>query len=108
MAFLTAEMGDSGKSRWTINADAGRRQPMPPLDAGQYLADAFGEIGRITSTGFGPVPLTWAEIDAYARQTGTLSEPWEARCLRAMSHAYLEGLEIGKNALGREPWSDDA
>ena len=77
---------------------------MPNLVAGRYLAEAFRDLGRFTSTGFGPVPLTWTEINAFACQTGVISEPWEARCVRDMSVAFLDGIEVGKNPLGKAPW----
>lgn len=79
-------------------------QPLPPIEAGRYLVEAFRDLGRFSSTGFGPAVLTWAEIDAFARQTNAITDPWEARSLREMSAAFIEGLEIGKNPLGRAPW----
>ena len=97
-------MDGGGQSRWTVNAGLKRRQPLPPIMAGRYLVEAFHESGRVLRTMDGPMPLSWAEIDAFARQTGAISEPWEARCLRSMSMAYLEGLKVGENPLGRAPW----
>ncbi len=77
---------------------------MPPIKAGRYLVEAFNDSGRMSVGGFGPSPLTWLEIDAFARRTGAIAEPWEARCLRVMSASYLEGLDLGKNPLGIPPW----
>lgn len=44
-------------------------------------------------------PLSWADVDAYARLTGAISEPWEARWLYRASAAYCEELGRGKNPL---------
>lgn len=44
-------------------------------------------------------PLSWADVDAYARLTGAISEPWEARWLYRASAAYCEEMGRGKNPL---------
>jgi hypothetical protein len=42
------------------------------------------------STGFGPAPLSWADIEAWSRVTGTPVDPWEARAIRAIDDAIIE------------------
>lgn len=37
----------------------------------------------------GEVPLSWAEVDAYARNSPEITEPWEAQALVQMSQEYL-------------------
>ena len=58
-----------------------------------YLLTSAQNLGWTTGTGFGPSPLTWAEIDAYARCTGDLKEPWEFQTIRDMSMAYIVGYQ---------------
>lgn len=43
-----------------------------------------------TSNGFGPNPIPYAEIDAWARLTGTHPKPWEVNALKRMDLIYLE------------------
>ena len=68
-----------------------------PLDWGVsasvegYLLTSAQNLGWCMPTGFGPAPLTWAEIYAYGQATGDLKEPWEYQVVRDMSVAYLAG-----------------
>jgi hypothetical protein len=80
-----------------------RLPPMPEVTAGQYLVEAFNELGRV-SAGFSMIPLTWGEIDAYARLTGEISERFEARALRRMSAAYIEGYRLSEDEFSIPPW----
>ena len=45
--------------------------------------------GRRGSSGFGILPLAWADIDAFSRLTQTPLEPWEVRILEELDDAYL-------------------
>jgi len=59
-------------------------------DGGQHIWRAFREISRARGgNGFGPNPLAWTEIDAWARLTGTLLEPWEVRAIREIDDVIL-------------------
>ena len=77
---------------------------MPALGAERYLIDALLEAGP---AGHDPMagqrPLSWVELDAWARLTGAISEPWEARWLYEASGAYCEEVERGKNPLTIAP-----
>lgn len=55
----------------------------------------------------GWLPLSWAEIDAFARLTGRLSSPWEAETVAAMSAAYVSGLTEGRDLLSIMPVERD-
>jgi hypothetical protein len=61
---------------------------IPP--AGEHLWIWFWEInaGR-GSTGWGPAPLSYQEIDAWARLSGCDLRPWEVRVLKSMDGAFL-------------------
>lgn len=55
-----------------------------------YLLDWFNEVGPCLSSGMGPVPLTFAEIGAWAALRGIALAPWEAQGLRVLSEAFCE------------------
>lgn len=71
------------------------------------MMDALKGIGFSQSHGFGPVPVSWQEIVAYAQATGEITEPWEFRALSGMSRAYCEGLRLGENVWAKFPWHED-
>lgn len=78
--------------------------PLPEITAGGYLIRCFSELGRIGNNGFGPQPLSWAEIEAYAAATEEISTPMEKRELRDMSKGYIRGLTLGKDGLAIAPY----
>lgn len=41
------------------------------------------------STGMGAARITFADIDAWQRVTGTVLEPWEIDCIRKADDAFL-------------------
>lgn len=57
---------------------------------GEYLWEWFQELssGR-GNNGFGVLPLSWADMAAWARMTGNQPEPWETMILRSMDGAFL-------------------
>jgi hypothetical protein len=65
----------------------GIEYPKPP--EGIHLVQAIIELGWCATNGVGMCVLPWAEIKSYADATETLSEPWEFRCVREMSAAYV-------------------
>ena len=87
-------------SRWDILNREGRSTALPTLQAGGYLLEAFTAMGMVCQ---GPSVLTWAEIDAFARLTGAIAEPWEAGLLRQMSVEYLAGFREGDDPLSIPP-----
>jgi hypothetical protein len=63
-----------------------------------YIAEMWRECGECLSSGMGPVPLTWQEIEAYAQSE--CITPHEKRMIMLMSRAYVNGLNTKK---GNEP-----
>lgn len=106
MGFLRAKPSDWSDSDPPNRAIAhhertGRLPSMPPVEAGEYLLQAWTDLGRVETTpGLGSGPLRFAEIEAGC--------PWtteaERRVIRQMSEHYLQGIEIGKDVLGIPPW----
>lgn len=63
--------------------------PVLPREA-RYLWTTFVSLHRArTSSGFGPNPITWTEIDAYCRLNGTALDPWEVEAVRALDDTYM-------------------
>lgn len=79
---------------------------LPELDAGAYIVNALVEAGPTIFDGMGERPLSWVDIDAYARATGGDWQPWELRAVFGMSRAYLAGKQAGKEPLAVPPTED--
>lgn len=106
MGFLHGHPKEFTENRWrTYEKAAGKAPPLPPIDAGLYLFDAFFQAGLADSSANGLQALAWSEIHAFSKLTGDITEAWEAKLLRAMSKEYIEGRKIGDDPLGIEPWS---
>lgn len=65
---------------------------LPPLTCFEYLAEWFLSTGVFTPGGLGAAPLTWAEIEAWARSLARELSPFEAQALRRMSEEYCSML----------------
>lgn len=58
-----------------------------------YLWSAFQRIrSRRGGNGFGPVPIMWADIDAFVRLSGVRLAPWEIEIVEALDDAWLDAL----------------
>lgn len=64
------------------------------------MMDADG-IGWCRAEGMGQGPVPWSEIVAFASHAGL--DEWERGTIRALSLAYLEGLDIGVDPGARAP-----
>lgn len=49
------------------------------------------------------VPLSWAEVDAYARHSPEITEPWEVQALVQMSQEYLSEKRKGTDVFTIAP-----
>lgn len=76
---------------------------MPPNPAPQIVARLI-EIGLTGSTGMGPAPLSWLEIEAWQRVTGFDLMPWEARLLRTLSVDYIAEGRRAESENCPAPW----
>lgn len=85
----------------------GKPLALPEIGAGAYLLEAMFRIGPVRETGLNTSPPDWSEIDAFARQTGRISEPWEAEALFDMCQGYLEEIRAGENPLVIPPVERD-
>lgn len=78
--------------------------PFVELESGSYLLEALFIVGPVSRNAMGDAaPITWLDLWAYGQTTGVLAESWEYETLQAMSRAYLEGVEHGKNHFALSP-----
>jgi len=62
--------------------------PLPPAAA--YLWGTFLRLHtRRGNNGFGVLPLSWSEIDAFCRLSGVRLAPWEVEIVEALDDAYM-------------------
>lgn len=54
-----------------------------------YLVGLLNEAGLMSSSGMGPVPLSWLEIDAWIRCTDLELTTWERLTIKRMSEEYV-------------------
>lgn len=58
---------------------------------GDVLWQWFWELSSArASSGYGPQPVGWADMAAWARLTGIDLAPWQALALRRMDETYLK------------------
>ena len=64
--------------------------PDPPPRELTYLWTIFAELhsGR-GNNGFGPLPLSYSEIDAWSRLTAQPLRPWEVAAIKRIDTAYI-------------------
>ena len=68
-----------------------------------YIVGLLHEAGLMSSTGMGPVPLSWVDICAWINATGVKLEVWELLTIKLMSEVYVaERLDTDPNKL--PPW----
>lgn len=63
----------------------------PACPAGcEELWRIFGELHSCRgSTGFGPMRITYTDVDAFQRVSGVVLQPWERDAIRRADSAYL-------------------
>lgn len=63
----------------------------PPCPTGcEGLWQVFKELHASRTVIMGPCRITFAELDAYQRVTGTRLKPWEVEALRRADRAYMD------------------
>lgn len=69
-----------------------KKKPVgPTLPPGAvHLWNSFVQLSNARGgNGFGPNPISFAELDAYSRLTAQAFDPWEIEAIRALDDAYL-------------------
>jgi hypothetical protein len=84
----------------------------PELPTAETVHDWWDDVGRCGLIQGSPIPLTWAELQAFAALSGADLRPYEAKCLVEMSRAYC--LEITNtnplriSPMERSPWTSQS
>lgn len=81
----------------------GVEPPRPPV-AFSHLFECLFEVGPTTFAGMGSAPLTWQEIDAWARRVPRGLQPGEFVMLRRLSMEWLAQSEAAKEEGCPPPW----
>jgi hypothetical protein len=88
----------------SVEAQTGKRPAQldgPEFPTGvEYLWEWYWQLRRHNGgNGFGPGPISWSEIDAWARRTGADPAPWELEVISELDAAYLkqQAVERKKN-----------
>jgi len=77
---------------------------MPPLGGAGYLVSHLFEVGPVMAGGFGPVPLSFQELQAYQEATGLELQRWEVLFLRRLSSEYLTASSQAGDLNCPAPW----
>jgi hypothetical protein len=65
----------------------------PPLaEEVEHLWAIWRDLHSARGSGFSSNPISWSDLDAYARLLDEPLEPWEARAIRAVDDAYIASL----------------
>lgn len=66
---------------------------MPPLPmALAYLWQTYRRLRRRKSSGFGPGPIEWPDIDAFLRLSGVSLAPWEIEVIEEIDDVFLRSV----------------
>lgn len=79
-------------------------EPQMPPNPAPHLISRLTEIGLTESTGMGPSPLSWREIEAWQRSTHVRLAPWEARLMRQLSLEYIGESRRAESENCPAPW----
>ena len=98
MAWLHATPEGAKKSRMTALKAMDENHSslqMPDIESEHsagYLVGLLQEAGLMSSTGMGPVPLSWHEIKCWMEVTGLQLNTWERLTVKALSDEYVSEL----------------
>lgn len=87
-----------------IEAQYGRTPPPMPPNPAPHITERLMEIGLAEAAGMGTVPVSWREIEAWQRLTGTVLPPWEARLIRRLSAEYIAENRAAEDESRPAPW----
>lgn len=70
--------------------------------AAGYMISLLHESGLMSSSGMGPIPLSWLEIESWLRCTERELPLWERKTIKLLSEEYTSELVQAKDK-GRPP-----
>ena len=86
----------------------GYRGKLPEAGPLGYLLEYLKEIGPAAINGGLPQPVSWQEIDAWQRLTGTCLDSFEAQIIRELSGVYVQMYVKSQKPECPPPWTDAA
>ena len=82
---------------------------LPEIQQGGYIIEWLSELDWYSVTGMGtPTPLTWTEIDAWARVTNTTIDSDDVLLIRHLSKIFVGMLNEAKDPACPAPYADTA
>lgn len=93
------------RSRMAEQRARGVTPAMPPIsEHAGHLLGWWLDVGPTMAAGMGDAEITYSEIGAWSKLTGTPVEPWEAQLLRRLSGAYIQARNDGADSMAIPPW----
>lgn len=81
--------------------------PIPPVTPEcAHMVEHWLDVGPAMPGGYGDVPLTHTELDAWQRNCGLSLQPWQASLIRRMSRGYLVERVAGADPTRPPPWAE--
>lgn len=78
-----------------------------PSNPAPHIISRLIEIGITETTGMGPAPLSWREIEAWQSAVNVRLAPWEARLMRQLSLAYITESRRAESETCPPPWRSE-
>lgn len=104
----TSRKGRPGnrESRLDSLLQKGGQPALPPVVVGADVLGMFLDVGPAASGVSGAVPISYTEIEAWARVTGIYLQPWQGKLLRDLSRTYVRSLTKGEDPQSAPPYVD--
>jgi len=93
LAWLQATPEKKGsekpETRWTILKNRGSDlTTFPPVETDKHILEWLFELGVFQPSGYGPMPISFQEIESWARMTRTVLTWQESKFLKELSQEY--------------------
>ncbi len=93
------------KSRYDQEIERFDRIDMPDMGAFGQITEYFDELGAVRQLPEGVTPLCYAEIDGWAKATGTEISHWVAVVLMNMSRQYYYQMGRSSDPGAKAPYT---
>jgi hypothetical protein len=87
--LVAALQWQMSRSQWGLTSVSREAGPSVPI-AGRRVWSIFLDLNAARSTGFGPSPITYSEIEAWSRAKREPVRPWELDIIRTLDRAFLK------------------
>lgn len=82
----------------------GGKPPLPPVEFGDHLIGWLMEVGPVSSSGMGAVPVSFSELRAWQAVCAHVVSAWEFQTLHSMSVAYVGESVKADSHQAPPPW----